>query len=115
TFDLNYTWAHCLETPTTGETAWNNLENSLDPQSSYSTCSYGQPQRITASFNWIIPGRKSYAQMLQGWAVNGTMVSWPLRYASGAGGGGLTDTTDDISGTGNDQDHWNIFGTPHNF
>lgn len=117
TFDLNYTLAHCLDMPTTGESVFVNLENSLDPQSSYGTCGYGTPQRITVNFNWAIPGRHSPGRLLQGWAVNGTAVYLPLRYAASVSSSpsGLIDTSDDISGTGNDVDHWNIFGSPHNF
>jgi len=96
------------------ENIWTLLSDTKDPRLDYSTCSSGTPNRITGSWNWAIPGRKSFAQMLQGWAVNSTVTLLPQRYNA------ITDTKDALSGvitpgvTSIGSERWNIFGSPHN-
>ena len=111
TANLNYALQHCLDIFSNNENIWTILTNTRDPQEDYGTCATGTPQRITGNYSWAIPGKKTFAQMLQGWAINGTAIILPKRYVS------LKDTTNDVTGTGLGQtsvpgNPWNIFGSP---
>ncbi|HEY2118567.1 MAG TPA: hypothetical protein VGH37_05225 [Candidatus Acidoferrum sp.] len=57
----------------------------------------------------MIPGKKSFAQLLEGWQVNSIVV-----LQSGMPWSAL-DATDDISGTGEFNDHWDFYGNPFDF
>ena len=63
---------------------------------------------LTITGTYDIPGYKMKGQMLQGWQVNvaATILS-ALPFNA-------QDTTDDLSGTGINQDRWNILGDPGN-
>src|SRR5262249_34581361 len=55
-----------------------------------------------------LPGKNGFAQMLKGWSINSIFTAQsgtPLFYY---------DSTNDVSGTGNFNDHWNITGDPRN-
>jgi hypothetical protein len=55
-----------------------------------------------------VPSRHGFAQMLEGWHVNGIFT------AQGGTPLFIYDSFNDISGTGEFNDHWNITGDPAN-
>src|SRR5262249_6585258 len=64
--------------------------------------------RFTFATTYDLPSKRGFAQMLEGWTVNSIFTAQtgtPLFYY---------DSTNDISGTGNFNDHWNITGDPSN-
>ena len=73
--------------------------------------STGNPLDFTITGTWttILPKIKSPAQMLEGWELNTTV------YMLSGAAATATDAADDLSGTGQGQDHWNILGTPEFF
>jgi hypothetical protein len=71
--------------------------------------SSGNPLVFTLTGTYYLPSKKSPAQLLEGWQVNTTV------YFLSAGPTTLTDTSDDISGTGANLDRWDIVGNPKAF
>jgi hypothetical protein len=64
--------------------------------------------RFTFAATYEIPGRKSFAQLLQGYQVNTILIlqtGFPYT---------LNDFDDDFSFTGEFNDRWNITGSPNN-
>ena len=55
---------------------------------------------------YLIPGKKTRGQMLEGWQLNSA-----LNILSGVPVGAF-DTTSDLSGTGEQDDRWDMFGNP---
>ena len=75
----------------------------------YGNSDFDIRHRFTLSATYTIPGKKGYAQMLEGWQVNGI-----LTLQSGQPWQAF-DTSNDFSGTAEFADRWNIFGSPANF
>jgi len=78
------------------------------------TCNYGPTyfdirHRFTDRFTWNVPGMKAPAQLLEGWSV-----STVLNLQSGIPWNAI-DSADNISGTGEDTDKWDIFGKASDF
>src|SRR5262249_18541441 len=90
--NFNYQYQHCFDIFSGNENIWTLPANSRDPHNDFSGGCGGTPQNITANFNYAIPGRKSFAQMLQGWAVNGVVRILPHRFMS------FSDGASDIAG-----------------
>ena len=94
-----FTWAHELDNA--------SIENPLNPMFSYG--SSGAPTVFTLTGTYYVPSKKSPGQLLEGWQINSTV------YMLGASPATATDTSDDLSGTGQNADHWNLVGDPHQF
>ena len=94
-----FTWAHELDNA--------SIENPLNPMLSYG--SSGNPLVFTLTGTYYLPSKKSPGQLLEGWQINSTI------YMLSAAPTTATDTSDDLSGTGQNADHWNLVGDPHQF
>ncbi len=83
----------------------------------YSPTTFDIRHKFTISGTYNLPGRKGFAQMLEGWSLNGAAViqtgsPWHL-----------ADTTTDFAGTGeqlgnssaSEGGQWDFFGTPSDF
>jgi hypothetical protein len=120
-FTAGYTYAHALgdasDQGTSGNfpirlNSYGDLHNQL-----YAPSDFDIRHRFTLSVNYAIPGRKSFGQLLQGWAINSIVM-----IHSGAPWG-LVDTTTDFSGTGEASgngagtqgEQWNFFGNRSDF
>jgi hypothetical protein len=105
-FVAGYTWAHAIDT--SGGNRQFNIQNSFDPAAERSNSDSDIRNRFTLALTYELPSKSGFAQMLQGWHVNGIF--------SAQGGTPIFfyDSFDDISGTGEFNDHWNITGDPHN-
>jgi hypothetical protein len=119
-FVTGYTYSHALA-DASDEGRASDLSVPLNNYASvrsqlYMPTNYDLRHRATFSLTYAIPGRQGYAQMLQGWGVNGVAV-WqsglPWRQS---------DLTDDFSGTGEINnaagsmgEQWNFFGNPSDF
>jgi hypothetical protein len=117
-----YTYAHSL-----GESSDQGTSGGLQiPANSYgcfrcqlyTSTAFDMRHRFTISGTYQIPGKKGFAQMLQGWGINTTAViqtgtPW-----------GVNDTSTDFAGIGeangrnpqaNEGMQWDFFGNPNDF
>src|SRR5215469_5057610 len=107
-FVAGYTYAHALDDQSYN---WNQYlpKDSLNPNGEYGNSDFDIRHRFTLSVTYNIPGKKGYAQMLEGWQLNGILTlqtgqPWQA-----------FDTSNDFSGTGEFADRWDLFGSPANF
>jgi hypothetical protein len=94
-----FTWSHELDNAT--------IENPLNPMLSYGTANPGVVFTLTGTY--YFPNKKSPGQLLEGWQVNSTV------YMLGASPLTPIDSSDDLSGTGQNNDRWDVTGDPHQF
>jgi hypothetical protein len=107
-FVAGYTYSHAIDNQSYN---WNQYlpKNSLDPQGEYGNSDFDIRHRFTLSLTYSLPSKKGYAQMLEGWQVNGI-----LTLQSGQPWQAF-DASNDFSGTGEFADRWNFFGKPADF
>jgi hypothetical protein len=83
----------------------------------YATSDFDMRHRLTLSLTYAIPGRKSFAQMLQGWQLTSIVtLDSPQPW-------GVIDLGTDVAGTGalpfnppaNSVNRWDFFGNPNDF
>jgi len=120
TFIAGYTYAHALDDVGANWDFGQGLglpQDSRNPKSEYASSDFDMRHRFTLSLNYAIPGKKSFAQLLEGWQLNSIVSLF------GAQPWGPTDSGHDISGTGNVNvvpvgtgiDRWDFFGKPSDF
>ena len=105
-FVAGYTWAHAIDT--SGTNRQFNIQNSYDPAFERSNSDSDIRHRFTFALTYELPAKHGFAQMLEGWHVNGIFT------AQGGTPLFFYDSFNDISGTGEFNDHWNITGDPAN-
>jgi hypothetical protein len=105
-FVAGYTWAHAIDT--SGSNRQFNIQNSYDPAFERSNSDSDIRNRFTFAATYELPSKHGFAQMLEGWHVNGIFT------AQGGTPLFIYDSFNDISGTGEFNDHWNITGDPAN-
>jgi len=109
-FTSGYTWGHALDIHSLdGAATPKGVMDSTRPDLDYGSSDYDYRQRFTITGTYLIPGKKSPGQILQGWQLNSA-----LNILAGAPMDAY-DTTSDLSGTGEANDRWNLFGNPGNF
>ena len=105
-----YTYGHALDIHSLDGTANpKGVMDSTHPGLDYGDSDYDYRQRFTMTGTYLIPGKKTRGQMLEGWQLNSA-----LNILTGVPVGAF-DTTSDLSGTGEQDDRWDMFGNPHNF
>jgi hypothetical protein len=107
-FVAGYTFSHAIDNQSYN---WNQYlpKNSFNPKGEYGNSDFDIRHRFTLSATYTIPGKKGYAQMLEGWQLNGI-----LTLQSGQPWQAF-DTSNDFSGTGEFADRWNFFGNTADF
>jgi hypothetical protein len=108
TFLATYTYAHALDTESS------DLNPVIPQDARCVTCEYGNTSydlrhHVTMGITYDIPGKSGYARLLKGWQISTTANVFSGRPFN------AVDTSDDISGTGENQDRWNLMGTPKDF
>jgi hypothetical protein len=119
-FTAGYTYSHAL-----GEASGQGTGGTFNPptnsygstrQQLYANSDFDIRHRFTLSMNYVIPGRKGFGQMLEGWGINSIVL-----LQSGAPWG-LGDASDDFSGTNEIAnstqgrgEQWDFFGNPSDF
>jgi hypothetical protein len=95
TFLAGYTFAHALDMVSADATDQQPYPtNAYNVRLNYGNSDYDIRHRFTFSPSYLIPGRKSPAQMLQGWSVSGILtLQTGLPWTN-------SDVTNDIIGTG---------------
>lgn len=101
-----YTWAHAIDTATS------NLAG-VPPDSNHYNAERGSGDydirhRFTLSVTYDLPSKKSKGQMLEGWQATSILNLQSAEPYT------LGDFGDDISGTGELNDRWNMIGPPSN-
>jgi carboxypeptidase family protein len=84
-------------------------QDSTHPQREYASSDFDIRHRLTLSLTYAIPGRKSFAQMLEGWQLNSIVT------LASAQPWGPMDTGTNVSGTFAGNDRWDFFGNPSDF
>jgi hypothetical protein len=107
-FNAGYTYAHGLDNGSLNR--FGGLpQNSNNTQAEYSGSDFDIRHRLTFTVTYNIPGIKGFAQMLEGWQINSIVnVQTAQPWAAWDGG-------DNLSGTGENADRWDIFGNPADF
>jgi len=107
-FTTGYTYAHGLDTGSLNR--FGNLpQDSNNPQLEYGPSDTDIRHRLTVTATYNLPGIKGFAQLLEGWQIN-TIVTYQTSMPWVA-----FDSGDNISGTFENTDRWNIFGNPLDF
>jgi hypothetical protein len=81
----------------------------------YASSDFDMRHRFTLSVNYLVPGKKSFAQLLEGWELNSIVALYAAQPW------GPTDSGSDVSGTGEAGiagtaiERWDFFGNPNDF
>jgi hypothetical protein len=107
-FTAGYTYGHGLDNGSL------NRFGNLPQDSRYPALEYGNSDtdirhRFTLTATYVIPGKKGYGQLLEGWKLN-TIVNLQsgLPWL-------VDDQGNDFSGTSEFADRWNFYGNPNDF
>jgi hypothetical protein len=119
-FTAGYTYSHALGMASDQGTAANfpvplNSYGNIRQQM-YANTDFDIRHRFTLSLNYVLPSKKGFGQLLEGWSVNTIVI------ATSGLPWGLSDQTTDFSGTnviGSQAqslgEQWNFFGNPSDF
>jgi hypothetical protein len=111
-FVAGYTWSHALDNVGANWDFGAGLglpTDSNNPQREYASSDFDIRHRFTFSMTYLIPGKKSFGQMLEGWSVNSIVT------LAGAQPFGIMDAGSDVSLTGEANDRWNFYGNTNDF
>ena len=107
-FTAGYTYAHGLDNGSLNRFGL-LPQDSNNPQLEYGASDFDIRHRFTLTSTYNIPGKKGYAQMLEGWQINGIFTyETPQPWTT-------FDSGDNISGNGENADRWDIFGSANDF
>jgi len=115
-FIAGYTFAHGLDNGSLNRFAL-LPQNGANPGAEYGNSDFDVRHRLTFTTTYNIPGIKGFAQLLEGWQVNGIVTvqsaqPWTINdYNTGP----YPDFPGGFSGTGDNSDRWNFFGNPSDF
>jgi hypothetical protein len=83
--------------------------DSTHPEREYASSDFDIRHRFTLSLTYLVPGRKSFLQLLEGWQINSIVsVYSPQPF-------GVNDAGTDVSLTGETNDRWDFFGKTSDF
>jgi hypothetical protein len=107
-FTAGYTYGHALDN---GSISRFGLlpQNSNNPNGEYGNGDFDIRHRFTFTVGYAIPGKKGFGQLLEGWKINSILTlqsSQPWN---------VSDYGNSFSGTGDNSDRWNLFGSPSDF
>jgi len=107
-FVAGYTYAHGLDNASINR--FSGLpQDSTQPNLEYASSDFDIRHRLTFTSTYNLPGIKGFGQLLEGWQLNGIYsYSTPQPWQT-------FDSGDNISGTGEGADRWDIFGNPADF
>jgi Carboxypeptidase regulatory-like domain/TonB dependent receptor len=107
-FTAGYTYGHGLDNGSLNRFGL-LPQDSYRPDAEYGNSDFDIRHRLTATVTYNIPGIKGFGQMLEGWQINSIVnVQTPQPWT-------ISDSTFNISGTGENADRWDIFGNPADF
>ncbi|MGB9234748.1 MAG: TonB-dependent receptor [Terriglobales bacterium] len=97
-----YTWAHSIDEASSNRSF--SIQDSTNPAAERANADTDIRHRFTFATTYELPSRSGYAQMLQGWRMNSIFTAQTGEPIS------FYDDVDDISGTGEYTDRWNLTG-----
>jgi hypothetical protein len=109
---IGYTYSHSLDDVGANWDFGAGLglpTDSNHPEREYASSDFDIRHRFTLSMTYAIPGKKSFAQLLEGWQLNSIVSLY------GAQPFGVMDAGSDVSLTGEANDRWDFFGNPKDF
>jgi hypothetical protein len=113
---VGYTYSHALDNASSNWSGAGVIDNGFAPNSYYGNSDFDLRHRFTATVTYMLPGKKGFGQMLEGWQLNSIIT-----LQSGAHWG-MLDTGNDYSGTGETNnvpaalgEHWDFSGNPNDF
>jgi len=107
-----YTWSHALDQVGANWDFGAGLglpSDSSHPEREYASSDFDIRHRLTLSLTYLLPGKKSFAQVLEGWQINSVVTlqsGQPF---------GVMDAGTDVSKSGELNDRWDFFGNPNDF
>ena len=112
-FLASYSYGHGLDDFYGAPPQRGGMQNNTQPGLDYGTSDYDVKHRFTLSLTYNIPGKKSPAELLEGWSVNSIVtVQSGLPW-------GVMDSNDDFPGTSaihdSSQTTWDFTGKPSDF
>jgi hypothetical protein len=108
-YTMGYTFAHSFDMSPGDWRGANVPMYSPNPKLDYASSNYDLRHRFTAAITYALPGKKGFAQLMEGWQINSVLnVQSALPWA-------VVDSSTDVSGTGEFTDRWNFFGNPSDF
>jgi hypothetical protein len=115
-FVAGYTYAHGLDSGSLNRFAL-LPQNSNDPGAEYGNSDFDVRHRLTLTGTYNIPGIKGFAQMLEGWQINGiaTLQSSQPWTTNDYNSGPYPNFPNGFSGVGDAADRWDFFGNPSDF
>jgi hypothetical protein len=105
-FVAGYTWAHSID-DSSGNREF-EIQDSNNPAAERGNSDTDIRHRFTLAMTYELPSKSGYAQFLKGWRVNSIFTAQtgsPVLFY---------DSSDDISGTGEYNDRWNLYGNASN-
>jgi hypothetical protein len=107
-FIAGYTFAHGLDSGSLNRFAL-LPQNANNPGAEYGNSDFDVRHRFTFTTTYNIPGIKGFAQLLEGWQVNGIITVQSAQPWT------VNDYGNNISGAGDSADRWDFFGNPADF
>jgi hypothetical protein len=108
TFVAGYTYGHGLDDGSLNR--YGLLpQSSQDVRAEYASSDFDIRSHFSFTTSYDIPGKKGYAQLLEGWKLNAIIT------IQSAQPWNVDDYTYDFSGTGDTADRWDYFGNPSDF
>lgn len=107
--NIGYAWAHALDTAGTDVGLSICPDPSMPVRCNYGPTAFDIRHKVTARILYNLPGKKSPAQLLEGWQI-GSVVNLQAGIPYDA-----KDATDNISGTGENTDRWDLIGNASDF
>lgn len=112
TFVAGYTYSHSLDNVGANWDFGAGLglpTDSNNTQREYASSDFDIRHRFTLAMTYVIPGKKSFAQLLEGWQLNSIVT------LASAQPFGVMDAGTDVSLTGEANDRWDFFGNTKDF
>jgi TonB dependent receptor len=111
-FIAGYTFAHSLDNGSLNRFGL-IPQDSANPGAEYGNADFDVRHHFTFTGTYNIPGIKGFAQLLEGWQINGivTLQSGQPWVVNDYNAGGTTG----FSETGDNADRWDFFGNPSDF
>jgi len=107
-FTAGYTYAHGLDNGSLNRFAL-LPQNSNNPGADYGNSDFDVRHRLTVTATYNIPGIKGFAQLLEGWQINGIATLQSSQPWT------VNDYGFNFSGVGDASDRWDFFGKPSDF
>jgi Carboxypeptidase regulatory-like domain/TonB dependent receptor len=115
-FTVGYTYSHALDNASSNWSGAGVIDNGFCPKCYYGNSDFDNRHRFTATVTYALPGKKGFAQMLEGWQINSIVT------LQDGGHWGMLDTGNDFTGTGETNnipaalgEHWDFFGNVNDF